>query len=116
MTEPAIDHIAPWASTYAATQIYDAPIKFVLSQSGHVAGVVNPPAKNKYGYWTNDALPPKPEQWLEKAAFVQESWWLNWQLWQKHYAGKKVKARSIGGGRYKPLEPAPGAYARIRAV
>lgn len=108
------DHIAPWTSTYAATQVYDGPVRFVLSQSGHVAGVVNPPAKNKYGYWTNDTLPPKPQQWLESSEFLQESWWLNWHAWQRAYAGKKVKARNPGSARYKPIEDAPGAYARIR--
>lgn len=108
------DHIAPWMSTYAATQLYDGPVRFVLSQSGHVAGVINPPSKNKYGYWSNDDLPARPQDWLDHSSFKQESWWLDWTRWIEPHSGKKVKARKIGNAAYRPIEDAPGAYARIR--
>jgi len=109
------DHIAPWMSTYAATQIYDGPITFVLAQSGHIAGVINPPTKKKYGYWTNHALPIKASQWLDRATFVDDSWWTHWNLWQQQHCRKKVPARTVGNKQYPIIEAAPGAYARIRA-
>lgn len=110
------DHIAPWQSTYAATQIYDGPITFVLSQSGHIAGVVNPPAKKKYGYWRNDALPARPSQWLEGAEFHEaESWWPNWDNWQAAHNGARIKPPAIGHKKHYPvIEAAPGAYVRIQ--
>jgi polyhydroxyalkanoate synthase len=108
------DHIAPWPSTYAATQIYDGPVTFVLSQSGHIAGVLNPPIKKKYGFWTNEQLPPRPVKWYESAQFTEGSWWDHWHEWQRRYGGKKVDARKAGSRKYKPIEAAPGAYARIR--
>lgn len=108
------DHIAPWQSTYAATQIYDGKVRFVLAQSGHIAGVINPPAKQKYGYWVNNNLPPRPESWLEGAEEKEGSWWPNWHDWQRKHSGKKIKARKPGSSHYKPIEDAPGAYARIR--
>lgn len=107
------DHIAPWKSTYAATQIYDAPIKFVLSGSGHIAGVINPPAANKYGYWTNDALPPRPDAWLEDAIQHPGSWWTAWTEWLQPYQGTEVPARHPEA---PIIEDAPGSYVRVRAV
>ena len=92
----------------------DGPIRFVLAQSGHVAGVINSPKKKKYGYWTNDKLPMRPSQWFDNTEFTQDSWWNDWHEWQKQYAGKKVAARKIGNRKYKPIEDAPGAYALIR--
>jgi polyhydroxyalkanoate synthase len=109
------DHIAPWTSTYAGTQIYDGPITFTLAESGHIAGVINSPHKKKYGYWENKALPPKPDAWLEGASKKDTSWWLHWGKWLKTYAGPKVAARRIGNRRYKPIEAAPGRYATQRA-
>ncbi|MCI5049884.1 MAG: class I poly(R)-hydroxyalkanoic acid synthase [Rickettsiales bacterium] len=109
------DHIAPWQSTYAATHIYDAPVRFVLAQSGHIAGVINPPSKKKYGYWTNNKLALKPDTWLENATFVQDSWWSDWHKWQKQFSAKKVKARKVGNKQYPAIEAAPGAFARIRS-
>ncbi len=107
------DHIAPWESTYAATQIYDGPVTFVLSGSGHIAGVINPPAANKYGYWTNEALPPRADAWLDGAAQHPGSWWTAWSEWIKQYQGADIPA-------CKPeaqiIEDAPGSYVRVRAV
>ncbi len=107
------DHIAPWKSTYAATQIYKGDIRFVLSASGHIAGVINPPSKNKYCFWTNDKLPAAPDKWLESAKETPGSWWTDWDKWQKQFAGEKVPARKIGSGKLKPIEDAPGSYVKV---
>lgn len=106
------DHIAPWKSTYAATQLYKGPLTFVLSGSGHIAGVVNPPAANKYGYWTNSSCPAEPDEWLKSATQHQGSWWPEWMKWLQDYAGEQVPARQIDA----TLESAPGSYARVRVV
>ena len=110
------DHIAPWKSTYAATQIYGGKGKFVLAGSGHIAGVVNPPVAGKYGYWTNPELPPDPEAWLAGAAHNEGSWWQDWAAWNSEHAGKMVPARQPGDGKLTPIEDAPGSYVRIRAT
>jgi polyhydroxyalkanoate synthase subunit PhaC len=110
------DHIAPWATTYAATQLYRGETKFVLAGSGHIAGVVNPPSQQKYGYWTNDQLPPDPEDWLDGATEHPGSWWPDWAAWNADKSGPRVPARQPGDGKREPLEDAPGAYARVRAV
>jgi polyhydroxyalkanoate synthase subunit PhaC len=108
------DHIAPWRSTYAATRLYKGPVKFVLSASGHIAGVVNPPG-GKYGYWENDENPPTAEEWLATATQHSGSWWPLWEHWITKHAGKQVPARQPGGGKLQPLEDAPGSYVTVRA-
>ncbi|HLY46042.1 MAG TPA: class I poly(R)-hydroxyalkanoic acid synthase [Stellaceae bacterium] len=108
------DHIAPWRSTYAATQLYAGPVKFVLSASGHIAGVVNPPG-GKYGHYENDSNPPTPEEWLAGATEHTGSWWPAWQSWVARYGGGEVAARQPGDGKLKPLEDAPGSYVKLRA-
>jgi polyhydroxyalkanoate synthase subunit PhaC len=108
------DHIAPWRSTYAATQLYAGPVKFVLSASGHIAGVVNPPG-SKYGHWTNDKNPPSPDDWLATATQQESSWWPMWEEWIAPYAGEDVPARQPGDGKLKPIEDAPGSYVKVRA-
>ncbi|HEY3908923.1 MAG TPA: class I poly(R)-hydroxyalkanoic acid synthase [Stellaceae bacterium] len=108
------DHIAPWRSTYAATQIYNGPVKFMLSASGHIAGVVNPPG-GKYGHWENDDNPPTPEEWLAGATEHRDSWWPVWQRWVSRHGGGEVPARRPGTGKLKPIEDAPGSYVRVRA-
>jgi polyhydroxyalkanoate synthase len=107
------DHIAPWRSAYAATQLYKGPKKFVLSASGHIAGVVNPPSANKYCHWTSDELPPQPEQWLGQAQQHPGSWWPDWQRWVAEFSGGQVPARKPGDGKLKPIEPAPGSYVKV---
>jgi polyhydroxyalkanoate synthase len=109
------DHIAPWVTTYAATQLYRGDIKFVLAGSGHIAGVVNPPTQQKYGYWTNERLPPDPSDWLDGAIEHSGSWWPDWAAWNAGKSGPRVPARKPGDGALAPLEDAPGSYARIRA-
>src|SRR5438132_13335724 len=108
------DHIAPWRSTYAATQIYAGPIKFVLSASGHIAGVVNPPG-SKYGHFENDKNPPTAEEWLAGATEHPDSWWPVWERWIEEYAGGEVPARQPGDGKLPPIEDAPGSYVTVRA-
>ena len=109
------DHIAPWKTTYAGTQILTGKSRFVLSGSGHIAGMVNPPAANKYGFWTNDKLPATPDSWFAGAKQHEGSWWPNWRQWVTPYLGREVPARVPGKGKLKVIEAAPGTYARIRA-
>ncbi len=110
------DHIAPWLSTYKGTQLLGGPNRFVLAASGHIAGVINPPAGNKYCYWVNDRKPPKdPDAWLEKSVEKEGSWWPDWDAWMRKLSGKDmVAAREEGCGVYKPIEPAPGSYVKER--
>lgn len=107
------DHIAPWVSTHAATRIFKGPMRFVLAASGHIAGVVNPPAKGKYCYWTNAKKARTPEKWLEGAERHEGSWWPDWEKWVGKHAGKSVDARVPGKGGLKALEPAPGSYVKM---
>jgi len=108
------DHIAPWKSTYAATQLYKGPVRYVLSASGHVAGVVNPPDKKKYNFWTAEKNPKTPEAWLESATSTDGSWWTDWGKWMAKQGGKKVAGRDPGKGGLKAIEAAPGSYVKTR--
>nr|WP_084164931.1 class I poly(R)-hydroxyalkanoic acid synthase [Skermanella stibiiresistens] len=108
------DHIAPWKSTYAGTQIFGGPIKFVLSASGHIAGVVNPPAAGKYCHWTNTKLPKTPDAWLETAKQNEGSWWTEWYRWLAKQGGGTVAARVPGEGGLPAIEDAPGSYVAVR--
>jgi polyhydroxyalkanoate synthase len=108
------DHIAPWPATYSATQLYQGPVRFVLGASGHIAGIVNPPAGGKYSYWTNDQCPPTPQAWLAAAKENPGSWWPDWANWIAKFGGAKVAARKPGDGKLKPLEDAPGSYVKVR--
>ncbi len=108
------DHIAPWRSTYAATQLYSGPVKFVLAASGHIAGIVNPPAANKYCYWTNPKKPKSPDAWLKGAEQHEGSWWPDWQNWISKTAGSRIPARIPGDGGLPALGDAPGTYVKLR--
>ncbi|MEE3502599.1 class I poly(R)-hydroxyalkanoic acid synthase [Acidiphilium acidophilum] len=114
------DHIAPWASTYKATQILAGPNRFVLAASGHVAGVVNPPSSGKYNHFVNDALPPDPQSWMEGATEVAGSWWPDWQRWitshEKPHGKSTVKPRIPGDGKLPVLGDAPGDYVKVRSA
>jgi len=110
------DHIAPWMSTYSLTQRVGGPVKFVLAASGHIAGVVNPPAANKYCFWTNPRKPKSPDAWLSGAKQEEGSWWPDWQKWVEKFAGDQVPARSPGTGQLPALADAPGAYVTVKAV
>ncbi|MFC4351455.1 PHA/PHB synthase family protein [Fodinicurvata halophila] len=110
------DHIAPWKGTYALTQFAKGPVKFILAASGHIAGVINPPASGKYCYWTNSRNPKNPETWLKNAEEHPGSWWPEWYRWIARKSGpKKTPARTPGGGKLKPIEEAPGSYVRVKA-
>jgi polyhydroxyalkanoate synthase len=87
----------------------------VLGASGHIAGIVNPPAANKYGYCTNTKLLKDPDRWLEGAIQHPGSWWSDWGPWLARRAGRKVQARQPGDGKLAPLEDAPGSYVKVRA-
>jgi polyhydroxyalkanoate synthase len=109
------DHIAPWRTTYETTQILKGKSRFVLSGSGHIAGMINPPAANKYGYWTSEKLPDTADAWFAGATQNEGSWWTDWRRWLTPFLGREVPARVPGKGKLKVIEPAPGTYARIRA-
>ncbi|HET6718168.1 MAG TPA: class I poly(R)-hydroxyalkanoic acid synthase [Rhodocyclaceae bacterium] len=110
------DHIAPWKSTYSGAQLPSGPVKFVLGGSGHIAGVVNPPAANKYGFWTNDQLPASPEDFLAGATQNPGSWWTDWHNWMTSMPNgdKMVPARDPSKGPLKVIEDAPGSYVKFR--
>jgi polyhydroxyalkanoate synthase len=111
----AEDHIAPWKSTYRGSRYLGGDVRFVLGGSGHIAGIVNPPAAKKYHYWTNDARPESAEDWFASATQHPGSWWEDWQAWMDaRNAGEKVPARTPGDGGLKVLEDAPGSYVMLR--
>lgn len=107
------DHIAPWDSTYKATQLYKGPVTFMLGGSGHTAGVINAPQANKYGYWVNDVLPSSPQEWFENAIEHKGSWWTEWGKWLKPFSGEMVAAGPLYQNSLS-LEKAPGSYALKR--
>jgi len=95
------------------------PQRFVLGASGHIAGVINPPAANKRSYWASDdpALPGDPGAWLARATERAGSWWPDWSGWLAPHAGPRRPAPARpGNARYRPLEPAPGSYVKVRAT
>jgi len=104
------DHIAPWQSTYAGSKLYNGDTTFVLSASGHIAGVVNPPSKGKYGHWVNDTVTEDAEAWFESATPQDGSWWTHWNKWQTQHGGSKIAARKVK----KSIEAAPGSYVKQR--
>ena len=104
------DHIAPWKTTYETTQLFAGPAEFVLGGSGHIAGVVNPPAKQKYWYRTGSETPSSPEAWHEAAHVHEGSWWPHWNRWLEPFGGGEVPARIPGKGALPAIEDAPGSY------
>jgi polyhydroxyalkanoate synthase len=111
------DHIVPIAGAYASTRHLPGKKRFVMGASGHIAGVINPPSKNKRSYWTNDKLPETVEAWIAGAKEHPGSWWTDWSGWLKGHAGKLVAApKAYGkGAKYKAIEPAPGRYVKAKA-
>jgi polyhydroxyalkanoate synthase len=113
------DHIVPIGGAYASTQILRGKKRFVMGASGHIAGVINPPAQNKRSHWVREdaQLPATHAEWLEGAQEQRGSWWTDWSRWLETHAGKQVPApKSYGRGRtYKASEPAPGRYVKARA-
>ena len=110
------DHIVPIAGAYTSTRHLPGKKRFVMGASGHIAGVINPPAKNKRSYWTSDKLPKTHAEWLKGAKEHPGSWWPDWWSWLKPFAGKQVAApKRYGKGRYQAIEPAPGRYVKAKA-
>lgn len=114
------DHIVPWTAAYESTALLNpkkrSRNRFVLGASGHIAGVINPPAKKKRSYWTNDKSAANAEEWLKGATEHPGSWWTEWADFLAKHAGKKVNApRKFGNANYKEIEPAPGRYVKVKA-
>jgi polyhydroxyalkanoate synthase len=108
------DHIAPAKSVFVGSSAFGGPVRYVLSGSGHIAGVVNPPAKQKYQYWTGGAPTGTLDAWLASAKEHPGSWWPDWLAWLRRLNKAEVPARQPGGGKLKPIEDAPGSYVRVR--
>jgi len=110
------DHIAPADSVLYGSQFFGGPVKYVLSGSGHIAGVVNPPASGKYQFWTNDNIKDVTlADWLKGAQEHKGSWWPDWRAWLEGIDAEQVPAREVGTGALPPIEDAPGSYVRVRA-
>jgi polyhydroxyalkanoate synthase len=103
------DHIVPWTSSYATTQLFKGDFRFVLSSAGHIAGIVNPP-NPKSRLWTNDDLPPDPLEWRNGATERSETWWNDWIDWLATRSGPRVPARGIGSDEHPAGVAAPGGY------
>ena len=109
------DHIAPAKSVFAGAALLGGPVEFVLSGSGHIAGVVNPPSKVKYQYWTNNKPAKTLEEWTKSATEHPGSWWPTWENWLTSRSGNKIPAPQPGDGELKVLGNAPGTYVLVKA-
>ena len=109
------DHIAPADSVYASAKLFGGPVEYMLAGSGHIAGVVNHPAANKYQHWTSAKLPETREAWEKTATEHPGSWWEHWRDWLHAHSDETVPAREPGGGKLKPICPAPGEYVKVRS-
>ncbi len=110
------DHIAAWKDCYRGVQMMGSRSKtFVVSESGHIAGIVNPPSKKKYGHYTNPDLKADADTWLKEADYHEGSWWPMWEAWLKKRSGKQVPARDTGDSDHPSIAPAPGTYVVVKA-
>jgi polyhydroxyalkanoate synthase len=114
------DHIVPWTAAYASNALINSKKsgqnRFVLGASGHIAGVINPPSKNKRSYWVNPNTPAEAKDWFANATEHPGSWWPEWAAFLAQHAGKDVNApRRYGNAKYPPIEPAPGRYVKAKA-
>ena len=110
------DHIVPWMAAYRSVPLFKGKRRFVLGASGHIAGVINPPAQRKRSHWTNDKLPDDAQAWLDGATEHAGSWWPDWAAWLKSHAGGQAAApRTYGSRGFKAIEPAPGRYVKAKA-
>jgi polyhydroxyalkanoate synthase len=101
------DHIVPWKSAFRSKQLIGGDARFVLAASGHVAGVINPPARNKRSHWLNDDVGDDPESWFEQAEEKPGSWWPDWDVWMMHHSTGTIPAPTEqGNAKYRPIEPA----------
>jgi len=103
------DHIAPWRSGYATTQLCKGKTRFVLTSSGHIAGIVNPPSP-KRRYWERDELPPDPDGWRAEASEHEGSWWEDWAEWIAERSGERREPPPVGSEAHPPIADAPGSY------
>ena len=103
------DHVSAWEAVYDGTKLFGGSVTFVLGGSGHNAGVINPPAANKHGYWTSAARPATAQEWLDGATRHDGSWWPHWEQWLTAHQSGTVKARTPE----HPIEAAPGSYVRM---
>ena len=111
------DHIAPWRATAKTMDLFSGPVEFVLGASGHIAGVINPPAKNNRSYWIDGERGEGPEHWLETAVSKPGSWWPHWNGWLMQFMGKqRASPQQLGNAEYSPIEPAPGRYVMHRSA
>jgi polyhydroxyalkanoate synthase len=108
------DHVSAWKATYEQRPLFGGETRFILGGSGHNAGMINPPAANKHGYWTSDAQPASADEWLAGAENKPGSWWPEWQAWLVPGEADQIPAREPGSGALPALEAAPGAYVRVR--
>jgi polyhydroxyalkanoate synthase len=108
------DHIAPWRCAWRSARLLSGSVRFVLGESGHIAGIVNPPSRSKYGYHVASGRAVNPDSWLASARTHAGSWWPDWQRWLARHAGGRVDARPAGGARLPAVEDAPGSYVRRR--
>ena len=106
------DHIAPWEGTYLGAQLLSGPVRFVLGKSGHIAGIINPPGANKYGYYTGPQVDVPAAEWRANVQSHTGSWWPDWQAWLEQYAGEQVPARRPGADGQAIIEDAPGSYVK----
>ena len=109
------DHIAPARSAFTGAKCFGGPVRYVMAGSGHIAGVVNPPGKPKYQFWTDGPPQGKFDDWVAKAKETPGSWWPDWLAWLTSQAPDKVPARKPGGAKLKPLGDAPGEYVQVKA-
>lgn len=109
------DHIAPYQSIYRSTHLYGGPVRFVMAGSGHIAGVINPPAAKKYQHWLNKDLPETADLWLDGAKEHKGSWWPDWEKWLRRKSGAKIPALDPQTGPLTPIEDAPGSYVKLLA-
>ncbi len=110
------DHIVPWQTAYESQRVLGGKTTFVLGASGHIAGVINPPAKKKRNYWTGGDTDVESEAWLDGATSVAGSWWPAWAEWLRQYGGPQVAPPDMNHPKYQPIEPAPGRYVKEKAV
>jgi polyhydroxyalkanoate synthase subunit PhaC len=107
------DHIAPARSVFVGAQRFGGPVRFILAGSGHIAGIIAPPAKSRYPHWTDGPPEGELEDWIERAEEQPGSWWPDWQEWVKSHDKRQVAAREVGCGKFEPIEDAPGSYVRV---
>jgi polyhydroxyalkanoate synthase len=104
------DHIVPWEGAFLIRELHGGPVRFILGESGHIAGIINHPAKKRRGYWTNDSDTRDAQEWLSGATRHEGSWWVDWIPWLEEHSGEMVRPPSVGNETYPAMMDAPGTY------